>query len=67
MIKYLDCHDDHRLVMSFALLATKMNNIVLSNYKAVQKLSIILGDMKKLGLSFIPFMDDKLIENKKTT
>ena len=66
-IIYLDCHDDHRLVMSFALLATKMNNIVLSNYKAVTKTyPLFWEDMKKLGLSFSPYMDDKLIEHKKT-
>lgn len=54
---YLDCHDDHRLVMSFALLASKMNNIVLSNYDAVKKTyPNFWKDMNNLGLSSKPFI-----------
>lgn len=57
-IIYLDCYDDHRLVMSFSLLASKMNNIVLSNYKAVSKTyPSFWKDMKQLGLDYDYYFD----------
>ena len=34
---YIDCHNDHRIAMTFGLLACKMDNIILSNYKCVEK------------------------------
>ena len=61
---YLDCHDDHRLVMSFAILGSKMNNIVLSNYKAVEKTyPNFWKDMETLGLKYKLF-DDIIEENE---
>ena len=58
-IIYLDCHDDHRLVMSFSLLASKMDNIVLSNYQAISKTyPTFWKDMKKLGLGYNHFTSD---------
>lgn len=57
-IIYLDCYDDHRLVMSFSLLASKMNNIVLSNYKAVSKTyPSFWEDMRQLGLDYEHYLD----------
>jgi pentafunctional AROM polypeptide len=64
----LDCHDDHRLVMSFAILASKMKNIVLTNYQAVEKTyPSFWKDMEKLGLTYEPYVDTNSSTNISNT
>jgi pentafunctional AROM polypeptide len=63
---YVDCHNDHRIAMTFALLASKMDNIVLSNYKCVEKTyPKFWDDICKFGIYLKEPNQNKYIEKRK--
>ena len=48
----IECYDDHRMAMSFSILASKIDNIVISNYECVNKTyPSFWKDMNMFGLS----------------
>ena len=63
---YIDCFDDHRIAMSFSLLSIFIPNIIISNYKCVNKTyPNFWEDIKKFGLNLkIPYSNSGNIELK---
>ena len=60
---FIDCHNDHRIAMTFALLSTKIDGIILSNYKCVEKTyPKYWDDISKFGI----YLKDKNNNNFKT-
>jgi pentafunctional AROM polypeptide len=63
---YIDCHNDHRIAMTFGLLSSKMKNIILSNYKCVNKTyPNFWKDISKFGIKIKDKSNNKIkLKNK---